>query len=163
MKNPTSGDLDIMLNAIVAAKVPHDFLYRNWDESSQGNPNVHAVLRGGVGLGGNKHPNYSYDDLAHLIELCDKRGMDRVGVVVDCNHANSDKRPLEQPRIAADVLRSCSINPDIAAMVRGFMVESYLVDGAQKVGGEVYGQSITDPCLGWDKTERMLLELAERI
>ena len=163
MKTPTSGDLDIMLNAIVAAREPHDFLYRNWDVSSTGNPLTHAVLRGGMGLGGHTHPNYSYDDFMQLIELCDKRGMDRVSVVVDCNHANSRKRPLEQPRIAMDVLHSCRCSTEVASVVKGFMVESYLVDGAQKVGGQVYGQSITDACLGWEKTQAMVLEMAARL
>ena len=163
MKNPTSGDLDIMLNAIVAAREPHDFLYRNWDVSSTGNPLTHAVLRGGLGLGGHLHPNYSYDDIMGLIELCDRRGLDRVNVIVDCNHANSRKRPLEQPRIAMDVLHSCRYSDEVAGVVKGFMVESYLVDGAQKVGGQVYGQSITDACLGWEKTQAMVLEMAERL
>ncbi|MBR2836209.1 MAG: 3-deoxy-7-phosphoheptulonate synthase [Coriobacteriales bacterium] len=163
MKNPTSGDIEVMLDAIVSARAPHDFIYRNWDVSSTGNPSVHAVLRGATSLGGRIRPNYSYDDLHHLVDRCQERGLGRVAIVVDCNHANSGRRPFEQPRIAKDVLGSCAINNDIADCVVGFMVESYLNDGSQKVGGDIYGTSITDPCLGWEKTERMVLELAELV
>ncbi|MEE8717446.1 MAG: 3-deoxy-7-phosphoheptulonate synthase [Coriobacteriales bacterium] len=163
MKNPPSGDNSVMLNAIVAAQAPHSFIYRNWDVESTGNRHAHAILRGYVGPDGKQHQNYSYD---HLMELADdyaRREIPNPAVIVDCNHANSNKRFAEQPRIAKDVLRSCEISPDIARIFRGFMVESYLVDGCQKVGGDVYGQSITDPCLGWEKTERLVLEIAEML
>lgn len=163
MKNPPSGDNSVMLNAIVAAQAPHSFIYRNWDVESTGNPHAHAILRGYMGPDGKQHQNYSYD---HLMELADEyaaRNIPNAALIVDCNHANSNKRFAEQPRIAKDVLRSCSLSPDIARIFRGFMIESYLVDGSQKVGGDVYGQSITDPCLGWEKTERLVLDLAELV
>ena len=163
MKNPPSGDDSVMLNAIVAAQAPHSFIYRNWDVESTGNPLAHAILRGYVGADGRQHQNYSYDHLFDLVEAYAARDVANRAIVVDTNHANSNKRWAEQPRIAKDVLRSCALNPDIAAVFRGFMIESYLEDGAQKVGGGVYGQSITDPCLGWEKSERLVREIAELV
>ena len=163
MKNPPSGDMSVMMNAIVAAQAPHSFIYRNWDVESTGNPYAHAILRGYVGPDGKQHQNYSYDHLVELAEAYAERDYAYPAVIVDCNHANSNKRYAEQPRIAMDVLRSCSLNPDVADIFRGFMIESYLVDGCQKVGGDVYGQSITDPCLGWEKTERLIYDIAEAL
>lgn len=163
MKNPPSGDNSVMMNAIVAAQAPHSFIYRNWDVQSTGNPYAHAILRGYMGADGRQHQNYSYDHLVELVEAYGERTYRNPAVIVDCNHANSNKRWAEQPRIAKDVLHSCSINADVAGIFRGFMIESYLVDGAQKVGGGVYGQSITDPCLGWEKTERLVLDIAELV
>ncbi|MBS5450681.1 MAG: 3-deoxy-7-phosphoheptulonate synthase [Coriobacteriia bacterium] len=163
MKNPPSGDDSVMLNAIVAAQAPHSFIYRNWDVESTGNPLAHAILRGYVGGDGRQHQNYSYDHLFDLVQAYGERNLANRAFIVDTNHANSNKRWAEQPRIAKDVLHSCSLNPDIAGIFRGFMIESYLEDGCQKVGGDVYGQSITDPCLGWEKTERLVREIAELV
>ncbi len=161
MKNPTGGDLSVMLNAIKAAQISHTFLYRGWEVVSNGNPMAHAILRGYMNKHGQSIPNYHYEDLVQLYELYAARGLENIGLLVDCNHANSGKQYNEQVRISKEVLHSCRHNADIAKMVRGFMIESYLVDGAQKPCGGVYGQSITDPCLGWEKTERLILELAD--
>ncbi len=163
MKNPPSGDMSVLMNSIVAAQAPHSFIYRNWDVESTGNPLAHAILRGYVGGDGCQHQNYSYDHLAELVDLFGQREYQFPAFIVDCNHANSNKRYAEQPRIAHDVIHSCRINPDIAKLFRGLMIESYLEDGAQKVGGCVYGQSITDPCLGWDKSEKLIYEVAELV
>lgn len=163
MKNPPSGDDSVMLNAIVAAQAPHSFIYRNWDVESTGNPLAHAILRGYVGADARQHQNYSYDHLFDLVQEYGERNLSNRAVIVDTNHANSNKRWAEQPRIAKDVLHSCSLNPDIAGIFRGFMIESYLEDGCQKVGGDVYGQSITDPCLGWEKTARLIRDIAELV
>lgn len=163
MKNPPSGDLSVMLNAIVAAQAPHSFIYRNWDVESTGNPLAHAILRGAVGADGKQHQNYSYDHLQELADDYAQRNVANAGVIVDCNHNNSQKKFAEQPRIAMDVLRSCALSPDIARLFRGFMIESYLLDGSQKVGGAVWGQSITDPCLGWKGSERLVRDIAETL
>lgn len=163
MKNPPSGDNSVMLNAIVAAQAPHSFIYRNWDVQSTGNPYAHAILRGYIGASGHNRPNYSYDYLVDLVDAYAARDIENPALIVDCNHSNSNKHWDQQPRIAKDVLHSCRQNADIDRIFRGFMIESYLVDGAQKVGGEVYGQSITDPCLGWEKTEKLLHDIAELV
>ena len=161
MKNPTSGDFQVMLNAIQAAQHQHTFIYRGWEARSQGNPYAHAILRGSTNKHGQSIPNYHYEDLVLINELYLARGLQNPAVLVDVNHANSNKQFIEQIRIAKEVMHSRRYNPDISRLVKGLMIESYLVDGAQKVGGGVYGQSITDPCLGWEKTERLVLELAE--
>ena len=161
MKNPTSGDLGVMMNAISAAQHEHDFIYRGWEGHSFGNDYAHAILRGYVNRQGVTHPNYHYETLLYLSSLYEKSGLKNPGVVIDCNHANSAKDPFEQPRIMKDVLLSCKNNPDIKKLVKGFMVESYIEDGNQAVDGGVYGKSITDACLGWDKTEKMIHEIAD--
>ena len=161
MKNPTSGDLSVMMNAIMAAQHEHDFIYRGWEGHSYGNPYAHAILRGYVNRQGVTHPNYHYETLLYLSELYGKRDLSNPGVIIDCNHANSGKNPFEQPRILKEVLLSCRYNSDIRRLVKGFMVESYIEDGNQPVGGGVYGKSITDACLGWQKTETMIYETAE--
>lgn len=162
MKNPTSGDLTVMMNAITAAQNSHTFIYRGWEARSAGNPLAHAILRGYVDKFGKSHPNYHYEDLLTLAELYSKQPeLANPAVIVDCNHANSGKKPLEQPRIVKEVMASCQHNHDIAKIVKGFMIESYIEDGAQPVGGGVYGKSITDACIGWDKTERLILNVAE--
>ena len=163
MKNPTSGDIDVMMNAITAAQHKHTFIYRNWQAHSQGNPFAHAILRGYVNKHGQSIPNYHYEDLIHLCDAYDARELQNPAVIVDTNHANSGKQYLEQIRIAKDVLHTCKCNPRIRKLVKGLMIESYIEDGAQKIGGGVYGQSITDPCLGWEKTERLILDLAELV
>jgi 3-deoxy-7-phosphoheptulonate synthase len=161
MKNPTGGDLSVMMNAITAAQHAHTFGYRNFEVSTTGNPLAHAILRGYVDKHGQSQPNYHHEDLAHLSELYCKAGLQNPGVVIDANHANSGKRYDEQPRICKEVLHACRHNKAIDDMFRGFMIESYLVDGAQKIGDGVFGQSITDPCLGWEKSERLVLDIAD--
>ena len=161
MKNPTSGDLSIMMNAITAAQHSHAFIYRGWEVQSHGNPLAHAILRGYVDDKGHSFPNYHYEDLLRLCELYAEKDLANKAVIVDTNHANSGKKPLEQTRIAKEVLHSCRHNADIKKLVKGFMIESYIEDGAQKIGEGVYGKSITDPCLGWAKTERLIYDIAE--
>lgn len=163
MKNPTSGNLSVMLNAIYAGQHAHTFCYRNWEVKSAGNPHTHAILRGYVDQNGISYPNYHYEDLVRLNNLYTSSHLANPGVIVDTNHSNSGKRFLEQIRITKEVLHSCRYNPEIRKLVKGFMIESYLVDGCQPVNGEVYGQSITDPCLGWDKTERLIYDIADAL
>lgn len=161
MKNPTSGDMSVMMNAIQAAQSKHTFIYRGWEVKSQGNPLAHAILRGYVDKFGNAHPNYHYEDLIALHDAYAKTELANPAVIVDTNHSNSGKKYDEQVRIAKEVLHSCRHNNDIKKLVKGFMIESYIEDGCQKVDGDVYGKSITDPCLGWEKTEKLILEMAD--
>ncbi|MBS7401992.1 MAG: 3-deoxy-7-phosphoheptulonate synthase [Oscillospiraceae bacterium] len=161
MKNPTSGDLSVMMNAILAAQHRHTFIYRGWEVHSHGNPYAHAILRGYTNKHGQHLPNYHYEDLIRLCDFYDERELEHPAVVVDANHSNSNKNPFEQPRIMKDVLHSCKCNDRVSKLVKGFMVESYIEDGAQKIGGGCYGKSITDACLGWEKTERMIYDIAE--
>lgn len=161
MKNPTSGDLSVMMNAITAAQHPHTFVYSNWEVHSKGNPLAHAILRGSSNQHGRATPNYHYEDLQLLCELYAESGLQNPAVIVDTNHSNSGKHWDEQPRIAKEILHSCRHSEDVRRMVKGMMIESYLVDGNQKPDGGVYGKSITDPCLGWEKTEKLILELAD--
>lgn len=164
MKNPTAGSTTVMLNSIYAAQAPQSFIYRNWEVETEGNPLAHAVLRGYIGLDGRTYPNYHYEHLERLAErYTEEAGYANPAVIVDCNHDNSGKRPFEQLRICKEVLDSCRRNEDVSRLVRGFMVESYLEDGNQPVDGGVYGKSITDACIGWEKTERLVLNLAERV
>ena len=163
MKNPTGGSTAVMLNAIYAAQQSQDFIYRNWDVTSTGNPLAHAVLRGYRGLDNIMYPNYHYEYLERLAEVYLNGEYQNPAVIIDCNHDNSGKRPFEQPRICKDVLESCRRNSSIAKVIRGFMVESYLEDGNQPVDGGVYGKSITDACIGWNKTVRLIYDLAERL
>ncbi|RNL45761.1 3-deoxy-7-phosphoheptulonate synthase [Paraeggerthella hongkongensis] len=163
MKNPTGGDISVMINAVYAAQQGHMFIYRNWEVVTSGNPLAHAILRGYKRSDGRNRPNYHYEDLLLLCEEYSKMGLKNPSVVIDCNHANSNKKHVEQPRIVRDVLRSCSESKEVSTMIKGFMVESYLEEGSQKVGGSVYGKSITDPCLGWSGTERLILELADEL
>ena len=166
MKNPTGGDISVMMNAITAAQHKHTFIYRGWEVQSHGNPLAHAILRGYVDGSGKSYPNYHYEDLRDLCETYAKSGLANPAVVVDTNHANSGKKWAEQPRIAKDIIHSCRKSADIKKLVKGLMIESYLIDGAQKVTDEksyVCGQSITDPCLGWEKTEKLILDLAEEL
>ncbi|MEE1356243.1 MAG: 3-deoxy-7-phosphoheptulonate synthase [Clostridia bacterium] len=163
MKNPTSGDISVMLNSIVAAQSEQSFIYRGWDVKTSGNPLCHAILRGYVDNYGRSMPNYHYEDLAALYEAYAKRDLANIALIVDSNHANSGKKYDEQPRICKEVLHSARHNADIKKMVKGFMIESYLEDGCQKIGEGVFGKSITDPCLGWDKTEKLVLDIADLI
>jgi len=162
MKNPTSGDLSVMMNSIRAAQGSHIFIYRNWEVESKGNPYAHAILRGYVDNYGKTHPNYHYEDLMMLARMYEEAtSLQNPAVIVDCNHANSDKRYLEQVRIAKEVLHSTRHSDDVFRLVKGLMIESYIEDGSQSLGGCVYGKSITDPCLGWEKTERLIYEIAD--
>ncbi|WP_165173876.1 3-deoxy-7-phosphoheptulonate synthase [Adlercreutzia sp. ZJ242] len=163
MKNPTAGSTSVMLNSIYAAQAPQEFIYRNWEVSTPGNPFAHAVLRGYIGLDGRTYPNFHYEHLERLTETYTSEKYRNPAVIVDCNHDNSGKRPFEQFRICKEVLDSCRRNEAIRGLVKGFMVESYLEDGNQPVDGGVFGKSITDPCLGWDKTESLVKELADRL
>lgn len=163
MKNPTGGDYSVMLNSIVAAQKSHKFLYRGWEVETTGNNYSHAILRGYVNKHGNTMPNYHYEDLELLYELYQKRNVVNRAVIVDTNHSNSGKKYLEQVRISMEVLQSRRHNKDIEGFVKGLMIESYLEDGAQKAEEGVFGKSITDPCLGWDKTEKLILDIADRL
>ncbi len=161
MKNPTSGDYSIMMNAILAAQHGHTFIYRGWEVHSEGNIHTHAILRGYTNKHGQSLPNYHYEDLIRLYEDYQKGDYMNPGVIIDTNHGNSGKNPFEQPRIIREVLYACRHNRDIGSMVRGFMVESYIEDGNQKIGEGIYGKSITDACLGWEKSEKLIYEIAE--
>lgn len=161
MKNPTGGDLTVMMNSIIAAQSGHTFLYRGWEVQTKGNPYAHGILRGYVDKFGRNMPNYHYEDLRHVLELYHEREFENPAVIVDTNHSNSGKEYIEQIRISKDVVHSCRMSGDIRRLVKGLMIESYIEDGAQKIGSHCYGKSITDPCLGWDKSERLICELAE--
>ncbi len=162
MKNPTGGDISVMMNSIKAAQSSHVFLYRGWEVKTQGNPYAHAILRGYVDKHGKSHPNYHYEDLYDLYETYMASGLENPAVVVDTNHANSGKKYLEQVRIAKEILHSCRYSSDVRSIVKGLMIESYIEDGAQKIcDNPIYGKSVTDPCLGWEKTERLIYEIAE--
>lgn len=164
MKNPTSGDLSVMMNSITAAQHKHTFIYRGWEVQSQGNPYAHAILRGYLDFAGKCVSNYHYEDLVNLNELYAKTELLNPAAIIDTNHANSGKKYLEQIRIAKDVVYSCNHNKDVRRMVKGLMIESYLVDGCQKIGDDrVFGQSITDPCLGWEKTEKLIYKIADTL
>ena len=163
MKNPTGGDISVMMNSIMAAQHAHTFLYRGWEVKSSGNPLAHSILRGYVNKHGESLPNYHYEDLEHLAAEYAKRDLVNPALIVDCNHANSAKKYKEQTRIAKDVLHSCSQNAEIAKLFKGFMIESYIEEGCQKVGGGIYGKSITDPCLGWEDTENFIYYMAEKV
>ncbi len=162
MKNPTGGDITVMMNSITAAQHSHMFLYRGWEVKSEGNPYAHAILRGYVNAHGQSLPNYHYEDLIGLYETYQKSGLQNPAVIVDTNHANSGKQYLEQIRISKEILHSCRYSKEVRSLVKGLMIESYIEDGCQKIGkDEVYGKSITDPCLGWEKTERLIYDMAE--
>lgn len=160
-KNPTSGDLSVMLNAVTAAQSPHDFSYGGFEVQSTGNPLAHAILRGSVNRFGTNLPNYHYEDLTELSDLYENSSLQNPAVIVDANHSNSGKRYEEQPRITKEILHSMKHNAGVAKLVKGVMIESYLQDGCQKITESVYGKSITDPCLGWEKSERLIYEIAE--
>lgn len=163
MKNPTSGDISVMLNSIMAAQHPHTFIYRGWEVDTTGNPLAHAILRGYVNKHGESMPNYHFEELERLYNAYTAKGLQNMALIVDANHANSGKKYQEQPRICKEVLHSCRHSGEIKSMVKGFMVESYLVPGCQKIGDGVYGKSITDPCLGWEETIRLVQDIADLI
>ncbi len=161
MKNPTSGDLSVMVNAITAAQSAHTFDYGGWEVTSKGNPFAHAVLRGSVDKNGRTYPNYHYEDLSTLCEIYSKHELSNPAVIIDTNHSNSGKHFEQQPRIAKEILHSTRCSKDIFGIVKGLMIESYLEDGCQSISENTYGRSITDPCLGWEKTERLIYDIAE--
>lgn len=161
MKNPTSGDISVMLNSIKAAQTKHTFLYGGWEVSTDGNPYAHAILRGATNKHGQNISNYHYEDLIFLHEMYCKKNLKNMAVIVDTNHSNSGKKYLEQIRISKEVLHSMRHSEDIHQFVKGLMIESYIEDGCQKVEDNVYGKSITDPCLGWEKSEKLILEIAD--
>ena len=163
MKNPTGGDLSVMMNSITAAQGKHTFIYRGWEVQSLGNPYAHAILRGYVDKHGQTFTNYHYEDLMQLYDLYQEKGLVNPSVIVDTNHANSGKNYLQQIRIAKEVIHSCKISKDIRSLVKGLMIESYIEDGNQKIGAGCYGKSITDPCLGWDKSEQLIYEIADAL
>ena len=163
MKNPTSGDISVMMNSITAAQHSHTFIYRGWEAKTHGNELAHAILRGYVNKHGQPLPNYHYEDLLFLYEKYAESGLKNPAAVIDCNHSNSGKNPFEQVRIAKEVLHSMRHNNDIKRMVKGLMIESYIEDGAQKIDECIYGKSITDPCLGWEKTEKLIMDIAESL
>lgn len=163
MKNPTSGDITVMLNAIQAAQADHTFIYRGFEMKTSGNPLTHAIMRGWVDQYGRNYPNYHYEDMIHLINLYEKRNFLSPAVIIDLNHANSNKRFSEQPRIAREVLRNRYYNADFRKFVKGLMIESYIEEGNQAVDGGVYGKSITDACLGWQASEELIRTIAEKL
>ena len=163
MKNPTSGDLGVMMNSIVAAQSSHTFIYRGWEVTSAGNPYAHAILRGYIDYTGRSVSNYHYEDLLRVQELYEKSNLVNPSVIVDTNHNNSGKKWLEQIRIAKDIVHSRNQNADIKHLVKGLMIESYIEDGACKPEEHIFGKSITDPCLGWEKTEKLILDLADTL
>ena len=163
MKNPTSGDLSVMMNAITAAQHKHTFIYRGWEVKSSGNPYAHAIMRGYIDFTGKCVSNYHYEDLVKLNELYAKRELLYPSAIIDANHANSGKKYLEQIRIAKDVIYSCNHNKDIRRLVKGLMIESYIEDGSQQMGQHIYGKSITDPCLGWEKSKDLIYNIADTL
>ena len=163
MKNPTSGDFSVMLNSVVAAQGGHDFISRGWEVRTEGNPLTHTILRGAVNKHGNTIPNYHYEDIQLLLEKYEERNLQNPAVLIDSNHSNSGKKYEQQIRIVKEILHSRRIDEDIRKLVKGVMIESYLVEGCQQIGtSHVYGKSITDPCLGWEDTEKLLYTIAEQ-
>ena len=163
MKNPTGGDISVMMNSITAAQHSHAFIYRGCEVRSDGNPLAHAILRGYVNDRGQSFPNYHYEDLMRLSETYAQKNLKNPALIVDTNHSNSGKKYNEQIRIAKEVLHSMRHSDEIRKLVKGLMIESYIEDGNQKIGENIYGKSITDPCLGWEKSERLVLDLADQL
>ena len=163
MKNPTGGDLSVMMNSVYAAQQPHTFIFRGWDVRTSGNPLAHTILRGYVNKHGNSLPNYHYEDLLLLHQMYSERNLQNPACIIDCNHANSGKKYEEQVRIAKEILNSRRHNADISKMVKGLMIESYIEPGNQKIGQHIYGKSITDACLGWEASERLLYDIADSL
>lgn len=163
MKNPTGGDLTVMMNSIVAGQGSHNFIANGYEVETDGNPLTHAILRGSVNKHGHNVPNYHYEDLTRVAYMYEKFSLANPAVIVDANHSNSSKQWDQQPRIVQEVLHSRSFLPEIKSLVKGMMIESYIEDGSQPIGNGVYGQSITDPCLGWEKTEELLYNMVEHV
>lgn len=163
MKNPTSGDLSVMLNSVYAAQQPHVFIYNGWEVKTSGNPLAHCILRGAMTQYGRSIPNYHYEDMIRLAQAYLERGLEHPTIIVDTNHANSNRQFREQARIAMEVVHSMRSSELLRGLVRGLMIESYLVEGAAQPGEKAYGKSITDPCLGWEDSQKLVRELAERV
>lgn len=163
MKNPTGGDMTVLLNSVYAAQSAHTFLYRGWEVHSDGNPYAHVIMRGYVDHTGKCVSNYHYENLVELFNQYSQTNLKNPACIVDVNHANSGKQYLEQIRISKDVIYSCNHNADVRKMVKGLMIESYLEDGCQKIGENIFGKSITDPCLGWEKSEQLIFKIAETL
>jgi len=163
MKNPTSGDITVMLNSVKAAQIEHTFLYNNYEVETTGNPLAHAILRGAVNQYGRNIPNYHYEDIMYLVDSYIERNLENPSIIIDCNHANSMKKYEQQPRIAMEILKNRKYSKTMQTMLKGLMIESYLEDGSQPVSGNVYGKSITDPCLGWEKSERLIYDIADKL
>ena len=163
MKNPTSGDLSVMFNAVYAAQLPHVFVYRHFETQTTGNPLAHCILRGAVNHFGHSIPNYHFEDLQNCAKQYGGRGLTNPSIIVDTNHSNSNKQYMEQPRIAFEIMESRKKSPLIRSVVKGLMVESFLLNGNQKPGGTEFGKSITDPCIGWEETEDLILRLADLV
>lgn len=164
MKNPTSGDLSVMINSVIAAQNKHTFLFRQCEVETDGNPYTHTILRGATNKHGQNIPNYHYEDLERLLSMYQAHpNLKNPACIVDANHSNSNKKFAEQPRIVSEILHSRKVNPEVAKLVKGVMIESYLEEGCQKIGEHIYGKSITDPCLGWDDTEKLLYVIADRV
>lgn len=163
MKNPTSGDFSVMLNSVYAAQHPHHFTHRGWEVDTSGNPLAHVILRGAVNKRGVALPNYHYEDLIRLHEMYEKMDLQNPACIVDANHSNSNKKYYEQIRIVDEVMHNRKISSDIHKLVKGVMIESYIEPGSQKIGEHIYGKSITDPCLGWKESEKLLYDIAESV
>ncbi|MFQ9510668.1 MAG: 3-deoxy-7-phosphoheptulonate synthase, partial [Lachnospiraceae bacterium] len=163
MKNPTSGDFSVMLNSVVAAQSGHEFIFRGWEVKTDGNDLTHTILRGAVNKHGQAQPNYHYEDLTRLLDMYNERDLKNPACIVDANHSNSNKQYMEQIRIVKEVLHSRNHSTDIKNLVKGVMIESYIEGGCQKVGEHVYGKSITDPCLGWEDSERLIYDIADKV
>lgn len=161
MKNPTSGDFSVMLNSVYAAQHPHSFIYRGWEVNTTGNDMAHTILRGAVNKYGRSLPNYHYEDLNILLNLYNERDLKNPACIIDANHNNSNKQFEQQVRIVKEVMHSRKLSPDIHKLVKGVMIESYLEEGCQKIGEGIYGKSITDPCLGWEASERLIYDIAD--
>ena len=161
MKNPTSGDFSVMLNSVNAAQHPHSFIYRGWEVNTTGNDLAHTVLRGATNKHGNSIPNYHYEDLVRLLDMYQKMDLKNPACVIDTNHSNSNKQFAQQIRITKEIMHNRKLNPELHHLVKGVMIESYIEEGCQKVGGGIYGKSITDPCLGWEDTEKLIYDIAE--
>ena len=161
MKNPTSGDFSVMLNSVYAAQHPHSFIYTGWEVNTHGNDLAHTVLRGATNKHGANIPNYHYEDLIRLWDMYEKMDLKNPACVIDANHSNSNKQFKEQIRITKEVMHSRKLSPDLHKLVKGVMIESYIEEGNQKVGAGCYGKSITDPCLGWEDSERLIYDIAE--
>ncbi|MBR1860281.1 MAG: 3-deoxy-7-phosphoheptulonate synthase [Lachnospiraceae bacterium] len=163
MKNPTSGDFSVMLNSVFAAQHPHSFIYRGWEVNTSGNELAHTILRGATNKHGNNTPNYHYEDMMRLLDMYEKMELKNPACVVDTNHSNSNKQFEQQIRIAKEVMHNRKINPDLHKLVKGLMIESYIEEGSQKIGEHIYGKSITDPCLGWEASERLIYDIADTV
>ena len=163
MKNPTSGDLSVMLNSVTAAQSEQEFIYRNNEIKTSGNPLTHTILRGATNKHGRNIPNYHYEDIMNLFNMYNERNLANHAVIIDTNHSNSNKQYMEQVRIAKEIMHNRQISNDIKSIVKGLMIESYIVGGCQKIGNGVYGQSITDPCLGWQDTKNLIYTIAELV